>query len=67
MIFPDEVGKYYKLGVFFISASASKTQGLTCAEALANALPSLFKKDLCIDGVVINNYNGFQYMTVEEF
>lgn len=67
MVSPDEVGKYYKLGDFFVSASTSETQGLTYAEALANGLPSLCKKDPCIDGVVINNYNGFQYEAVEEF
>ncbi|MCD8157915.1 MAG: glycosyltransferase family 4 protein [Clostridiales bacterium] len=67
MVPPDEVGKYYKLGDFFVSASTSETQGLTYAEALANGLPSLCKRDPCIDGVVIDNYNGFQYETVEEF
>ncbi|MCD7905186.1 MAG: glycosyltransferase family 4 protein [Clostridiales bacterium] len=67
MVKPDEVGKYYKLGDFFVSASTSETQGLTYAEALANGLPSLCKKDPCIDEVVINGFNGYQYENTEEF
>lgn len=67
MIKPDNVWKYYKLGDFFVSASTSETQGLTYIEALANALPALCKKDPCINGVVKNNINGFQYETFDEF
>ncbi|MCD7854514.1 MAG: glycosyltransferase family 4 protein [Clostridiales bacterium] len=67
MIKPDDVWKYYKLGNFFVSASTSETQGLTYIEALANSLPALCRKDPCIDGVVKNNINGFQYESFDEF
>lgn len=67
MVNPEDVGKYYKLGDFFVSASTSETQGLTYIEALANGLPALCRKDPCIDDVVINNETGYQYSGYEDF
>jgi 1,2-diacylglycerol 3-alpha-glucosyltransferase len=63
----DEIGKYYQLGDVFISASQSETQGLTYIEALASGLPVVAKSDRCLDGVVLNDINGYTYNSMEEF
>ncbi len=67
MVAPEDAGKFYKLGDFFVSASTSETQGLTYVEALANALPTLCKRDPCIDKVIIDGFNGYQYDGFDEF
>ncbi len=67
MIPHDNIGLYYKLGNIFVSASTSETQGLTYDEALASGLPCLCRKDKCIDNVIINGYNGWQFENTEEF
>ncbi len=61
MISPGEVGRYYKLGDVFVCASSSETQGITYIEALACGLPALCRKDACLDQVITDGYNGFQY------
>ncbi len=63
----DVIGLYYQIGDVFVSASQSETQGLTYIEALASGLPVVARKDRCLDGVVINDYNGYTYDTKEEF
>lgn len=67
MIAPEEVCDYYKLGDFFVSASTSETQGLTYIEALANGLPVLCRRDLCIENVIVDNINGYRYESYEDF
>ncbi|WP_411337824.1 glycosyltransferase family 4 protein [Ruminococcus gauvreauii] len=67
MVKPQEVGDYYQLGDVFVSASNSETQGLTYIEALANALPALCRKDECLEQVIENGCNGYQYQNYEEF
>lgn len=67
MIPPEHVKDYYHLGNLFISASASETQGLTYIEALASGLPALCRKDKCLDGVILNGYNGWQYVDENDF
>lgn len=61
MIPPSEVAGYYQAGDLFVSASTSETQGLTYAEALASGLPLLCRRDGCLDGVVTEGANGWQY------
>lgn len=61
MVSPDEVYKYYQAGDVFVSASTSETQGLTYVEALANGLPALCRKDDCLEEVIENGVNGWQY------
>ena len=58
---PAEVGKYYHLGNIFVSASTSETQGLTYFEALSCGLPVLARRDDCLDGVVEDGVNGWQF------
>jgi len=67
MVEPKEVQKYYQLADVFVNASTSETQGLTYIEAAANGLPLLCRKDPCLDDVVKNGVNGYEYTTKEEF
>ncbi len=67
MVNPSEVHKYYQLGDVFVSASTSETQGLTYIEAAANGLPLLCRRDPCLDEVICEGVNGFQYENEEEF
>lgn len=67
MVAPDDVAKYYRVGDIFVCASTSETQGLTYVEALASGLPILCRKDECLDELIIEGYNGWQYETKEEF
>lgn len=64
---PSMVKDYYQLADVFISASNSETQGLTYYEALSNGRIALCRKDACLDGVIKNNYNGYQYKEFKEF
>ena len=61
MVPHDEVPDYYRLGDIFVTASTSETQGLTYFEALAAGVPVLCRKDPCVDGVIENGVNGWQY------
>ncbi len=67
MIPAEEVAAYYHLGDIFVSASTSETQGLTYVEALASGLPTLCHEDACLNDVVSDGVNGWQYRTVSEF
>lgn len=67
MVESSDVYKYYKLGDLFATASTSETQGLTYIEALASGLPILCRWDQCVEGLVINGYNGYTYNNEEEF
>ena len=67
MVPPAEVHKYYQLGDIFVSASTSETQGLTYVEAAANGLPLLCRRDPCLDGVLVEGCNGFEYEAQSEF
>ncbi len=64
---PEEVPYYYAAGDLFVSASQSETQGLTYIEALASGLPALCKKDECLEGVIIDEENGWQYESLGDF
>jgi len=67
MVPHQEVPDYYRLGDLFVTASTSETQGLTYFEALASALPVLCCQDPCVDGVVIDGVNGWQYRDEADF
>ena len=67
MVAPEKVYAYYQLGDVFVSASTSETQGLTYVEAAANGLPLLCRKDPCLDGVLVDGHNGWNYEAEEEF
>ena len=67
MVPSKEVSRYYHAGDLFVSASSSETQGLTYLEALSSSLPLLCRRDACLDGVLLDGVNGWQYRTQEEF
>lgn len=67
MVSPQKVASYYQLGDVFVSASNSETQGLTYMEALANGIPALCRKDPCLDKVIEDGINGWQYASFDEF
>lgn len=67
MIAPDRVFDYYHLADLFVNASTSETQGLTYLESLASGLPALCRQDSCLDGVIVDGFNGWQYRAPEEF
>lgn len=67
MVSPKEVHEYYQLGDVFVSASNSETQGLTYVEAAASGLPLLCREDLCLNDVIVQSENGYQYKNEEEF
>lgn len=67
MISPALVREYYQLADVFVSASTSETQGLTYIEAAANGLPLLCRKDACLNEIIKEGTNGYQYVTKEEF
>ena len=67
MVDPAEVHKYYQLGDIFVSASTSETQGLTYIEAAANGLPLLCRRDPCLDDVLVEGRNGYEYEAEAEF
>jgi len=61
MVPPEKVAEYYCLGDLFLSASTSETQGLTYLEALASGVPALCRQDPCLEGVVKDGVNGWQF------
>ena len=67
MVSPDTVQEYYQLADVFASASTSETQGLTYVEAAANGLPLVCRRDDCLQGVIVEGENGFEYTTDREF
>lgn len=67
MVSPGEVAAYYRMGDIFVSASRSETQGLTYVEALASGVPALCRKDACLDNVILDGVNGWQYTSFEQF
>ena len=67
MVAPEEVPDWYRLGDLFVSASSSETQGLTYIEALAAGVPALCRADPCLEGVIQDGENGWQYRSTREF
>ncbi|SHH20456.1 1,2-diacylglycerol 3-alpha-glucosyltransferase [Anaerosphaera aminiphila DSM 21120] len=67
MIPPTEVYKIYQLADVFVCASNSETQGLTFIEAMANSLPLVCRYDDCLEGMLVDNVNGFYFENREEF
>ena len=67
MVPPDQVQEYYQLGDVFASASTSETQGLTYVEAAANGLPLVCRRDDCLQDVLKDGENGYEYTNDREF
>lgn len=62
----EDIPVYYQIADIFVNASKSETQGLTYIEALASSLPVLVQRDLCIQDVVQDYYNGIYFDGKEE-
>lgn len=62
----DKIGLYYQIGDVFVSASQSETQGLTYIEAMAAGLPVVAKRDKCLDDILVNGHNGYDFTNKEE-
>lgn len=67
MVPHNEVADYYRLGNLFVTASTSETQGLTYFEALAAGVPVLCRRDACVEGVIEDGVNGWQYDSGADF
>lgn len=67
MVAPEQVPRWYRMGDAFVCASQTETQGLTYFEALACGLPAICRADPCLDGVIVNGVNGWQWRTDAEF
>lgn len=67
MVDPSQVQNYYQLADVFVSASTSETQGLTYIEAAANGLPLLCRQDDCLEDVLKDGENGYEYASAQEF
>ena len=67
MAAPEEVPLYYRLGDVFVSASSSETQGLTYLEALSYGVPALSRRDECLEGIIRDGLNGWQYQDSAQF
>jgi len=57
----DVIGKFYRLGNVFVSASNSETQGLTYIEAMASGLPVVARRDPCLEDILEDGYNGYSF------
>ena len=66
MIKNSEISKYYRLGKFFITASATETQGLTIIEAMASKNLVIARKDENIRNVINHNINGIIFKNESE-
>lgn len=67
MVKPEEVNHYYSMADAFVSASQSETQGLTYYEAMSNGTLAICRKDPCLDDVIIDGFNGYQYENFSDF
>lgn len=67
MVPPEQTAFWYQKGDVFVCASRSETQGLTYLEALAAGLPAVCRADDCLEGVIENGRNGWQYQSRSQF
>lgn len=67
MVAPEDVPRWYQIGDAFVCASQTETQGLTYFEALACGLPAICRADPCLEGVIENGVNGWQWRSNTEF
>ena len=63
----DDLYRYYKSGIAFLSASTFEMHSLTYLEALACGLPLICRDDPCLLGVLKDGVNGYTYREKEEF
>lgn len=54
----EKIGKYYRLGDVFVSASLTETQGLTLIEAMASDIPVVARNDRNVEELIQDYRNG---------
>lgn len=64
---PDQIGFYYHLGEFFVSASITETQGLTFMEAMAAHKVLLARYDENLVGVIKDKETGLFFKDEDDF
>lgn len=57
----EAIGKYYRIGDVFATASTSETQGLTYIEAMAAKVPVAVRKDPSFEGVIKHGETGYVF------
>ena len=57
----EEIGMYYQTGDVFVNTSQSEAQGLTYIEAMAAGLPVVARSDQCLEGVLLDEVNGYSF------
>lgn len=62
----NEIGKYYRVGDLFISASTSETQGLTYIEAIAAGVIAVIRRDDSTQGIITDDETGFYFDGAED-
>ncbi|MDR1067602.1 MAG: glycosyltransferase family 4 protein [Clostridiales bacterium] len=62
----NSVGRYYRIGDVFATASTSETQGLTYIEAMAARTPVAAKKDQSVEGILTNRQTGYIFEQDDE-
>lgn len=62
----EEIGRFYRLGDVFASASVTEAQGLTLIEAMASDVPVAARYDRNIDELIKDKENGRIYRTEDE-
>jgi 1,2-diacylglycerol 3-alpha-glucosyltransferase len=62
----EQIGKFYRLGDVFVSASLTETQGLTLIEAMASDIPVVARNDRNIEELIQDYRNGRIFDAVNE-
>lgn len=61
-----DVPSFYHASNLFVSASVTETQGLTFIEAMASGIPVLARHDKNLEGVIIDQRNGYFFKDKED-
>ncbi len=62
----EELYRYYKAGIAFLSASTFEMHSLTYLEAMACGLPLICREDSCLMGVLEHGENGYRYQSKKQ-
>ena len=63
----NEITNYYQAFDVMVSFSKTETQGMTIAEALAAARPTICINDTSFEDIIQDNYNGYLFNSDDEF
>ncbi|MBC2389177.1 glycosyltransferase family 4 protein [Listeria booriae] len=57
----ETIGRFYRLGQVFVSASTSETQGMTYIEAMASGIPVIAKADRSNEDLILDRQTGRRF------